>query len=112
MIFQGIRPKTVLKKLEKHNIPRATLAAVLGRSDTLVSLFLGGSKGLSYEMQRQLCEALEFFDDVVERSAAPVDFRQADRIVTLWREYKAKLDESAVIKSAAELEEEDQVETS
>lgn len=112
MVIQCIKPQTVLRKLEKYKIPQATLAAIMARSDGLISQWLRGDRGLSYAMQRQVCQALEFFDETVERSAVPVDFRQADRIVALWREHKARLDENAVIRLAHELEEDaDRIET-
>lgn len=104
MIYQAIKPDTVLNKLKKLAVPRTTFAAVLGRSGTLVSLYLSGRKGLSYEMQAEVSRVLEFFDDLVKECAVPVDFRQTEKIMSLWRAYKAKLAKSEVMRSSRALE--------
>ena len=104
MIYQAIKPNTVLNKLKKLNIPQATFAAVLDCSDTMVSLFLSGQRGLSYAMQEEVCDVLDFFDYLTEEYSVPVDFRQTDKIVAHWKVYKEKLDQNTVIRSARELE--------
>jgi transcriptional regulator with XRE-family HTH domain len=102
MIYQGLKPERLEKLLGKHDIPQKTFARLGGISDAMLSLFLSGEKGLSYEVQDDFLIAMEFVRELVAKSPAPVDFRKTDEIVALFQDFKAKRLESNVLRRGRE----------
>jgi hypothetical protein len=104
MVFQALRPQTILRQQKKLGIPNRTPARCLDCSDTLWSLYLSGARGLSHEMQIEVFHLFRFFDELAKRSDVPCDFRQAERIRGLWKQRKQRLAENQAIRFARELE--------
>lgn len=77
---QFIDPRRIVKQLEMLHVPRYTLAALLGISEPLLSLWVSRQRSLSLVAQKNVLEIMEFLEHVTSRSQLPVDFSKADAL--------------------------------
>ena len=104
MIFRQIAdPANVASTLEGFDCPKRTLAAAIGLTLGMLSLWFNGSRGLSYESQYAVLEFVRFARKLSQESDVPVDFRQTEKIMKLYTNRYRECLEEQVLKLDSEL---------
>ncbi len=87
MVEQYASPYRIADTLARRGIPQATLAEFAGFSQPMLSMFLGGKRGLTLDAQTALFKALRFLTDLAQGTKVPVDFSNIEALRPLWREH-------------------------
>jgi hypothetical protein len=84
MTIQHTRPRDVAELLARHKIPQSTLGEFGGISQTAISLFLSGQKGMGLNAQLRMLKALQWLVKLARESELPVDFSDVEKLRPLW----------------------------
>jgi transcriptional regulator with XRE-family HTH domain len=101
--LQALQASFLLERLEALNLPQKALADLTGISESGLSSFCNGKRGLSLVAQREIFGVLRWARELTATSATPVDFGNREAIRKLWKEYRAATDEGAVVRALAEI---------
>jgi hypothetical protein len=103
-IYQGILPAALLKELDRLNLPQRTLAELADFSESTLSSFLNGRRGLSPELQVNIFDVLRFCRELQKSNPLPIDFGNAAAIKRRYNEFCAAITEKTIIQNAADLQ--------
>ena len=104
-IYQGIMPAGLVKELERLKLPQRTLAELSDGdlSESTLSMFINGRRGLSLQVQETVFEILRFCRELQTTSHVPVDFGNTAAIKKLWGEFRTASSADAVVRGAKEI---------